>query len=197
MKLINEIGEIMFRGSIITCFLLLLLFITNVYAITDGGPAQEIYTKTTPQTYLAQKNELLIIYPQKYPNVTFMILVKDFEFLKKQGNAFAKGGNSSNHDDVLTILQFRNHTIWDINDTQGTNISIFDNGIYDLYFKSLYVYEGVLVFNLTEIDNMNPKYDYYIITIKILFWDLVSAVFLFIAYEIYQRRKNGKKKDKL
>lgn len=202
---IEEIGEIMFRGAIIISIPLLLLFLyaNIVYGIEfSGGPAQEIYTELfETKTYIAQKNELIIIHPQKYPNLTFLMLVKDFEFLVKRGDSFVKGGNLSNHDAVLTTLQFTKHTIWDINDTQGTNISIFDNGIYDLQFKSLYVFEDVLAFNLTEIDTTNNPYTTSVEPLpvqkimRIFFWGLVFVVLIFIIYEIYQRGKYGTKSD--
>ena len=124
-------------------FLMILLFASIIYSQEGGGgPAQQIYTKTTPQTYLAHKNELLLINTSKYPNATFLLLVRDFEFLKMQGNAYVKGGNATNHDAVLTTLQYTNHTIWEINDTRGANISIYDNGINDLNFKSLFIFHS-------------------------------------------------------
>ena len=177
----------------IIIFSMLLLFANMAYS--QGGPAQEIYAKTTPQTYLAQKNELLIIHTIKYPNATFLLLVNDFEFLKIQGNAYAKGGNLTSHDAVLTTLQYLNYTLWDINDTQGTNISIYDNKTNDLNFKSLYVYENVLVFNLTEL-NVN-YYKPFPVTSK---WVVIILIIIWIGVVIYifrESEKYGKKPNRM
>lgn len=262
MKLINEIGEIMFRGAIIISIpLLLLLIFANLSYAIETNPTQEIYIKKTPQTYLAERGEVLIIHLFKY-NETFFLKIEDFVFLKIQGNAFNKIGVLPRHkeingtifnfnnvseyleecavkycfnkypqwqgwictfyeadgklrdisfsiiecsispDAVLTTLKYGNHTIWDINDTQGTNISIYDNDIYDLQFKSLYVFEDVLVFNLTEIYTTNNPYTASTEPLPIqkimifFFWILILAGFLFIAYEILKRKIKKKGKEK-
>ena len=166
------------------------------------GAAQEIYTKRTPQTFLAQKNELFVIHTQKYPNLTLFLLVNDFDFLIKRGNGFVKGGNSRNHDMLITTLRYLNHTIWDFNDTQGTNISIFDNEIYDLKFKSLFVFEDVLVFNLTEIDATSKHYTSSVelrpiekIT-RILFIMAISFIVLLFIYYVIERKQKRDKDEK-
>ena len=106
------------------------------------------------RTYMAEKNESITIHPEKYPGTSFTITILNIETLQKRGNAYAKGGN----DNILVTLRFNNHTIWDINDTQGTNISIYDNGINDLVFKSEYlVGEDAVVFSMTEIDVPSKK----------------------------------------
>ena len=177
----------MFRGAIIIIIPLLLLII-NAYA-----EAEIIYARQTPQTYFAQRGELLIIHLFKYDEPFFLKV--DFKFLKK-GIIY---DNSSNADNVLTILSYGNHTIWDINDTQGTNISIYDNDIYELQFKSLYVLDDdFLAFNITEIDTTSRPYTTSVERtpmqnlIIILFFALILSIFLFIAYEIRQRMKEKK-----
>ena len=180
-----------FRGGVFLLIMLLFLLIMLLFTrIVHAGLTQKIYTIPTARTYLAQKDEFLIIHPSKYPNTTFSLLIKDFGYLKRTGNGFTMKKDSNNVDAVLTTLQYNhNITVWDINDTQGVNISIHDNNVYDLQFKSLFIMDDILVFNLTEIgnnaENKGVKYN----PLRPFFYLLISITIILVLFEAYYKNE--------
>lgn len=185
-------------------FLMFLLLAINASAISVGeGIAQEIYTKNTPQTYIAQKNEMLVIHPIK-TNITYFVLIKDFQYMLRQGSGFNKGGNNTNHDLVMTTLEYDGHTLWDVNDSVGSIIE-FNNDTFQ--FKALYSYEDVLVFNITEISKQAIHPNQEISTpFAIILVSVILVVFMMLETyininnwnkEYEKRKKDDKKKDKL
>lgn len=178
----------------------------------DGSKIQKIQTEPyVPKTYRANKKETFFIKLFKYPDTLFMLEVNDFEPLVRQGNSYAPGGNITSHDAVLTTLLYKNETVFDINDTQGTNISIFGNEIYDLQFKSLYIENDELVFSITEIDTTTSPYTSSVeksgifsilgsnilslSTIDFILWIFILLLVFYTLHKIYLwQTKNGKKK---
>ena len=169
-----------------------LLFIKFAYAI-------EVHTEPSiSDIYMAEINENITIYTQKYTaDFPFTIIIKNIEFLKKRGTAFVKAGDFSDHDNVLVTLSFNNHTIWDVNDTQGTNISIYDNSVYDLQFKSKYaISEDILIFSLKENDT-KKRIDWNFLIL--LFLIFVATIFLIVLsnHFIEKRKKDVQKGNNL